>query len=400
MNIINKILATLKGFLSKSKPKDNINESKSNETPKTESESNKSDSNNSAESKKSPKQLFTEKIDKYLHSNISGTSIFEKVNDARSLFMLERTIHKNITYVAFFFFATTIVCLLLIMALFPLKEKEPYLVGFSDVTQNFVTIERADSTITSNESLVRSLIGAYIMQRETINHIDDKKRYQIVKAQSSSKVWNNFEAIVAQEKSIYTNNDLMREVEIINIAKWKDGYSNVDVVIRLYNTALGMSLESEKRYRIIIVYKFESQKITFENIPINPTGFKVIDYAITQIAVIKELDKNKRVGRDEMKSKIQDNKQGNQIDAYMYNDQNMQMQGNQNLMNGANYPQPQNNGYNGYNGQNPQNSQYPQNNSGNNNNQQTYRSVDEFMRNNPNIFPQNNQNGNMPNPYR
>ena len=395
MDIVNKILATLKGFLGKSKPKDNANESKGNEKPKTESS--KSDSN-SAESKKSPKQLFTEKIDKYLHSSISGTSIFEKVNDARSLFMLERTIHKNITYVAFFFFATTIVCLLLIMAVFPLKEKEPYLVGFSDVTQNFVTIERADSTITSNESLVRSLIGAYITQRETINHIDDKKRYQIVKAQSSSKVWNNFEAIVAQEKSIYTNNDLMREVEIVNIAKWKDGYSNVDVVVRLYNTALGMSLESEKRYRIIIVYKFETQKITFDNIPINPTGFKVIDYAITQIAVIKELDKNKRVGRDEMKSKIQDNRQSNQINDYMQNDQNMQNQGNQNYMNGANYQQPQNNGYNG---QYPQNQPYQQNNGNNSNgNQQTYRSVDEFMRNNPNIFPQQNQNGNMPNPYR
>lgn len=314
-----------------------------------------SDKRNKATKNSNIKQTF---INKYIHTNLDGISIFEKVNDARSLFLLEKTIHKNIIYVAFFFFITTIICLLLIIALFPLKEKEPYLVGFSDATQNFVNIERADSTITSNEALVRSLIGAYILQRETINHIDDKKRFEIIKAQSSAKVWNNFEAIVAQEKSIYTNKNLMREIEIINIAKWKDGYSNVDIVVRLFNATSGMSLESEKRYRVIVVYRFEKQKITFDNIPINPTGFKVIDYAITQIAVIKELDENKQPKRNDIKSKIQDNKQSNQIDDYLNNEQTDSMK-------------PQ--------GTPPQNSDEPR----------TYKDINEFMMNNPNIFPQN-----------
>ncbi|MDE6885697.1 MAG: hypothetical protein K2P17_01455 [Helicobacteraceae bacterium] len=170
---------------------------------------------------KSIKKIVIDKIDKSIHSNLDGISIFEKVNDARSIFLLERTIHKNIIYVAFFFFIITIICLILIICLFPLKEKEPYLVGFSNATQNFVTIQRADSTTTSNEALIRSLIGSYILNRESINHIDDKKRFEVIKAQSNSKVWNNFEAIIAQEKSIYTNSNLVREVEIINIAKWK-----------------------------------------------------------------------------------------------------------------------------------------------------------------------------------
>lgn len=380
---MNKILSILKGFFNKKKA-----DNKAKNEVKQENVTNENQSAESADTKSSltkTKQAFVEKVDKYLHSNLDGVSIFEKVNDARSLYLLEKTIHKNIIYVAFFFFATTLVCLFLILSLFPLKEKEPYLVGFSDATQNFVNIERADSTITSNEALVRSLIGAYILQRETINHIDDKTRFNVVKAQSSSKVWNNFEAIVAQEKSIYTNKALMREVEIVNIAKWKDGYSNVDVVIRLINIETGMKLESEKRYRIIIVYRFEKQKITFDNIPVNPTGFKVIDYAITQIAVIKELDKNKQVTRDDIKSKIQDNKQSNQIDTYLKNDQsintiqqNPNYQPNQSPNNypSNNYPQYNNDGNN--NG----------NNNGNSNEPKTYRDINEFMRNNPNIFPQ------------
>ena len=385
MNIVNKILGILKGFLGKKKADDKVKKEVKDESTKENADKN-ADAN--AESIKpslaKTKQAFVEKVDKYLHSNLDGISIFEKVNDARSLYLLEKTIHKNIIYVAFFFFGTTIICLLLILALFPLKEKEPYLVGFSDATQNFVNIERADSTITSNEALVRSLIGAYILQRESINHIDDKKRFKIVKEQSSSKVWNNFEAIVSQEKSIYTNKSLMREVEIINIAKWKDGYSNVDVVIRLLNIETGMRLESEKRYRIIIVYRFEKQKISFDNININPTGFKVIDYAITQIAVIKELDKNKQVTKDDIKSKIQDNKQSNQIDDYLNNEQS------------AIDITQQNSQYQ-FNGQVPQYQQpnsYQQNSngsgsSGNSNEPKTYKDINEFMQNNPNIFPQN-----------
>lgn len=166
----------------------------------------------------------------------------------------------------------------------------------------------------------------------------------------------------------------MREVEIINIAKWKDGYSNVDVVIRLLNTETGMRLESEKRYRIIIVYRFEKQKISFDNININPTGFKVIDYAITQIAVIKELDKNKQVTKDNIKSKIQDNKQSNQIDDYLNNEQpaiDMIQQNSQ------------------YQYQQPNSYQQNSNGNGNSNEPKTYRDINEFMQNNPNIFPQN-----------
>lgn len=382
MNIVNKILGILKGFLGKKKADDKVKKEVKDESTKENADKN-ADAN--AESIKpslaKTKQAFVEKVDKYLHSNLDGISIFEKVNDARSLYLLEKTIHKNIIYVAFFFFGTTIICLLLILALFPLKEKEPYLVGFSDATQNFVNIERADSTITSNEALVRSLIGAYILQRESINHIDDKKRFKIVKEQSSSKVWNNFEAIVSQEKSIYTNKSLMREVEIINIAKWKDGYSNVDVVIRLLNIETGMRLESEKRYRIIIVYRFEKQKISFDNININPTGFKVIDYAITQIAVIKELDKNKQVTKDDIKSKIQDNKQSNQIDDYLNNEQSaidITQQNSQYQFNGQ-VPQYQQ----------PNSYQQNSNGSGNSNEPKTYKDINEFMQNNPNIFPQN-----------
>lgn len=346
----------------------NFFKKKTNDTAKEEI---KAESSNETEKEPlSIKKIVIDKLDRSINTNLNGISIFERVNDARSIFLTERNIHKNIIYIAFFFFLTTIVCLILIISLFPLKEKEPYLVAFSEASQNFVTIERADSTITSNEALVRSLIGSYIINRETINHIDDKKRYDVVKNQSSPRVWKNFESIIAQEKSIYTNANLIRDIEIINIAKWKDGYSNVDVVIKLYNSQ-GMYLESEKRYRIIIVYKFQKQKITFDNISINPTGFQVLDYSITQLAVIKELDSNKKVGKDSINSKIKEDKQSSNIDDYIQNDINLNMPSS-NQTNPAKEPTKENS---------------------------TYLNIDDYMRNNPNIFPQN-QNNNTPTPFQ
>ncbi|MDE6885698.1 MAG: hypothetical protein K2P17_01460 [Helicobacteraceae bacterium] len=139
----------------------------------------------------------------------------------------------------------------------------------------------------------------------------------------------------------------------------EDGYANVDIVVRLLHTG-SMNLESEKRYRVIIVYKFVEQKITFENIPLNPTGFLVLDYTITQIAVIKELDTNKKVSKD-FNSKIKENKQSNDLSNYIQNDVD----------------------------NNPSNPKA------------TYPNIDDYIRNNPNIFPKNNQNTNKEiNPFK
>ena len=96
MNIINKILGILKGFLSKKKVDDKAKKEVKDESTKENADKN-ADAN--AESIKpslaKTKQAFVEKVDKYLHSNLDGISIFEKVNDARSLYLLEKTIHKN-----------------------------------------------------------------------------------------------------------------------------------------------------------------------------------------------------------------------------------------------------------------------------------------------------------------
>ena len=233
--------------------------------------------------------------------HIKLETIFDTIQDANTIFAAERKTYDFVLNLNKLLITIIIVLLVLIISLFPLKEKEPYLVGFSNATQNFVHIEKANETITANDALTRSLIGAYIINRETINRFDDSDRYEVVREQSSQKVWKTFENIVSQESSVYGNENLERMVRIANITKVKNGYANAEVQISLFH--LG-TLQSQKRYRISLMYRFESLDIDFKSLPKNPTGFQVTEYAVTEIATIKELNDENKVNPNSVQSRI------------------------------------------------------------------------------------------------
>lgn len=270
------------------------------------------DFHNNQEVDKKPKKeipAYLKKIqDKIKNINVPHhikiDTIFDTVKDAHTIFALERKTYDFVINLNKLLIGIICLLVLCIISLFPLKEKEPYLVGFSNATQNFVHIEKANETITANEALLRNLIGSYIINRETINHFDDEERYEVIRMQSSAKVWKTFENIVAQESSIYGNSNLTRVVKIINVAKWKSGYANAEVAISLYAQGI---LQSQKRYRITLMYKFNTLDIDFASLPKNPTGFEVQEYAVTEIATIKELDEENKVNPSESKSKIKVN---------------------------------------------------------------------------------------------
>lgn len=252
-----------------------------------------------------------------LRSKFKSTSVFETVQDAGSIFKIERKIGDYLILIATFFFLTSFIEFILIVILLPLKEKEPYLVTFTNDTQSFAIIQKADQSITANEALNRQLLGAYILSRESINRIDDKQRNEIVREQSSPEVWSVFEKIIAQEDSIYSNENLTRVVKIVNIAIIKKGYANADVSISLFYNGI---LKSEKRYRIVISYKFKTLAIDYKSLPKNPTGFTVTGYSITEIATIKDLDEENKVSNSKSRIKYNNGKSKKDSDEDILND--------------------------------------------------------------------------------
>ncbi len=185
--------------------------------------------------------------------------------------------------------------------LMPLKQIEPYFIDFANSDKHFAVVQKADTKVNYGEAFLRSLVGSYIMSRETINHIDDKIRLnETIREQSSEEVWKTLEQLVSGKGSIYSNSNMDREIKIINISIYKQGKQQniavADIVAKVFDKGY---LISEKRYRASLIYHFKPLiQFDYSSMPKNPTGFIVDKYSLSEIASIKALDKTyKKVER-------------------------------------------------------------------------------------------------------
>ncbi|GAA9380620.1 virB8 family protein [Helicobacter pylori] len=220
--------------------------------------------------------------EKHLENKLSGFSVNDL--DMQSVFRLERN-RLKIAYklLGLMSFIALILAIVLISIL-PLQKTEHHFVDFLNQDKHYAIIQRADKSISSNEALARSLIGAYVLNRESINRIDDKSRYELVRLQSSSKVWQRFEDLIKTQNSIYAQSHLEREVHIVNIAIYQQDnnpIASVSIAAKLTNEN---KLVYEKRYKIVLSYLFDTPDFDYASMPKNPTGFKITRYSITEIA--------------------------------------------------------------------------------------------------------------------
>ncbi|MCQ2807016.1 type IA DNA topoisomerase [Helicobacter pylori] len=149
----------------------------------------------------------------------------------------------------------------------------------------------------------KKLVASYVNNRENISSIKEQNEiaHETIRLQSAFEVWDFFEKLVSYEHSIYTNINLTRKISIINIALISKTQANIEISAQLFNKE---KLESEKRYRIIMTFEFEPIEIDTKSVPLNPTGFMVTGYDVTEIAILKDLDEKNKVKDDGVKSRI------------------------------------------------------------------------------------------------
>lgn len=201
--------------------------------------------------------------------------------DPNYIYRMERHIKQ---YMFLWILALSLIIIMLVIGfimLLPLKQKQPYLVFFSNADTNFVRVEQANYDIRSDEALLKSIIATYLINRETINRIDDIERYEKVRFQSSPEVWNMFEKIVKQENSIYSSNEVYRNIKIINLSILDRKIANIDFISEITQNNNKKSIT--KRYRATLAYDFINQELNFDSVPENPSGFIVNGYALTEI---------------------------------------------------------------------------------------------------------------------
>ncbi len=230
--------------------------------------------------------------------------------DPNFIFNLERNIKKTLLLLVAMLSILLMLALIIILILMPLKEKEPYLVFFSNADNNFVRVVQGNYNIRADTALLKSIISGYVIDRETINRISDEERYRKIASQSENKVWKTFERLVTQQGSIYTTPNLYREVEIINTTILSKNVALVDFIAI---TQQGV-VKNISRFRVSIQYDFKDMEITHESAPNNPTGFIVKEYQTTKINI-----ENQNTTQEEQKTPLKNNQADEQANESIFN---------------------------------------------------------------------------------
>lgn len=206
----------------------------------------------------------------------------ELKKDPNYIYRTERTLKQTMFLIILTLCVVIVFLVIGFFVLLPLKQKQPYLVFFSNADTNFVRVEQANYNIRADEALLKSILASYLLNREIINRIDDIERFEKVRIQSSYDVWDMFEKIVKQDGSIYQEKDIYRNVKIINLSILSKNIANIDFVTETFNIGEPNKILT-KRYRATLEYDFKKQELSYDNVPENPSGFVVKGYALTEI---------------------------------------------------------------------------------------------------------------------
>lgn len=207
--------------------------------------------------------------------------MFERVRSTLKILKLENNFLRWLIRFNVIQFFVIIVLIISIISLFPLKEKVPFLVHYSNAEMNFVSVKKADSTMTEDKVIRLSLVMGYVLNRETKNNIDDKLRHEIVRLQSSLKVWKNFETIVKDKDSFYLKQHYTRKINLLNFNIVPE--TNIAQIDFLAVVKDKEHIKDKSNFRAVLEFAFEDKKLKFEDMPKNPTTFKVINYQISKI---------------------------------------------------------------------------------------------------------------------
>lgn len=218
--------------------------------------------------------------------------IKETQKDKNYVFSLERNVKAYMLYTIIILGVVSICLAIALAGLMPLKQTKPYLLFFADGETNFVKINEANMDMRADVALLKSILAGYVKNRELINRVNDKERYEIIRVQSKRQVWNAFQNLIAQQGSVYTTPNIYRDIKIINVAVLSDKVATIDFYATIYDEERTLNTSTSTKYRASLEYEFAEDTQTYNSSLENPTGFRINKYMITEI-VDKESETKK-----------------------------------------------------------------------------------------------------------
>ncbi len=197
---------------------------------------------------------------------------------------------RLLMFIAFLSMATTMVVMIILSQMTPLKGVEPFLIQVdpkSGITQlvNPMSVKE----ITALESVNNFFVVQYIRARESYDVRSIKLNYATVRIMSEDKKIypqfkreanpNNPNSVAARMGSTGT-----RSVKFKSISYIKQNQAQARLLVE-ETTANGLTLQSHKIATIL--FEYTKMALTDEERYINPLGFRVLDYRLDEDALPK-----------------------------------------------------------------------------------------------------------------
>nr|AKN37592.1 Inner membrane protein forms channel for type IVsecretion of T-DNA complex, VirB8 [Vibrio sp. FF_291] len=164
------------------------------------------------------------------------------------------------------------------------KEPMPIFYSFDDAAKKVVKIEVFNSELTATQSELQKewAFRNYVLDREIVNHIDERARFERVKLMSNSDVWQKFIQQIdpkLNKDSVFSDERFRRQIEVTHSYPVR-GVKNVWRVEFLVKDEFRGKTAPERAMFAIVQFREVESKVSYEDRFLNLTGLEIIDYQI------------------------------------------------------------------------------------------------------------------------
>ena len=167
-----------------------------------------------------------------------------------------------------------------IVSLFPLKTTEHILYEFSSSGQTFYRISSAEDLLSREKALVKMFMRRYIFDRETIDNLTEKVRFNRVGLQSLDSIFIAFEDLYIKIKQNIGDTGT-RKIIIETDHAFNNNFNSFVYVVNFQAISANDKKQINNKYfKAVIGYQVVAQKIRLDDLVQNPLGIEVVSYAI------------------------------------------------------------------------------------------------------------------------
>ncbi|MBF7060281.1 type IV secretion system protein [Campylobacter volucris] len=205
--------------------------------------------------------------------------------EASVRYLIEKS-NQRAWLVAFISMAISIIAVIAVIFLTPLKTTEPYVIRVDNTTGMVdIITSLQEEQISSIEALDKYFISQYIKAREGYYYKFLNQDYVLTQLMSDENVANKYRAIYAGDNAldqIYKDN-VEVSVKILSIVLGNSNGVKTSTIRALITKKDSVTKSTQQSTKVItLAYDFLLAKTSEENRILNPLGFKVTNYRVDE----------------------------------------------------------------------------------------------------------------------